>query len=99
MRMNQFVKPALRRVVKTSKAMLSIIVTASTRLRFGVTHSNMGIRALSFTFRQSGRAMPLVLLLLVALTLTSCLGILECPSEFGTPASRARWCGPGSAGQ
>ena len=99
MRMNQFLKPNLRRVIMTTKAMLRIIVTASTRLRFGVTPSDLGHHRLQLILRQSGRVMPLALLLLVALTLTSCLGILVCPSEFGTPASRARWCGPGSAGQ
>ncbi|MCX8505374.1 MAG: hypothetical protein ORN98_02005 [Alphaproteobacteria bacterium] len=40
-----------------------------------------------------------MMLILLAVTLSSCVGLLECPSEFGTPASRARWCGPGGAGQ
>ena len=40
-----------------------------------------------------------VILILMAVTLSGCTGLLECPSEFGTPSARARWCGPGGAGQ
>ncbi|MDI9350036.1 MAG: hypothetical protein QM537_08570 [Candidatus Symbiobacter sp.] len=50
--------------------------------------------------RQAAQALRVgVVLIALALSLSSCLGLMDCPGEFGTPSARARWCGPGSAGQ